>query len=104
MYAIGDGTAPPRRSSDADNVAWCLANDCALVTIDRGRKNREIRQLLARHTSLSLVLVDRRMGPTDLLYAFVRHHRTMEAEVERCFRQGGSYRRRLRRGGGLERM
>jgi hypothetical protein len=104
IYAIGDGTAPPRRSSDADNVAWCLANRCALVTIDRGKKNREIKELLARHTNLSLVLVDRRLPPIDLLYAFVRRHQAMEAQVERCFAHGGCYRVRLNRRGGIESM
>jgi hypothetical protein len=104
MSAVGLGTAPPRRSSDADNVAWCLANRAALVTIDRGKKNREIKDLLARYTNLSLVLIDRRIAPLDLLYAFVRRHRAMEAEVERCFARGGCYRVRLKREGGLEKL
>jgi hypothetical protein len=104
MYAIGDGTAPPRGSSDATNVAWCLEYVCALVTIDRGRKNPEIRDLLARYPNLSLVLVDRRLTPIALLYSFVRRHAAMEAEVERCFNRGGHYRVRLKRGGGFERL
>lgn len=73
-----------------------------MVTIDRGKKNREIRELLARYTNLSMILVDKRITPTALLYAFVKHHQTMEAAVERCFVQGGCYRRRLKRGGGLD--
>jgi hypothetical protein len=102
--AIGDGVAPPRGSSDADNVAWCLDHGYALVTIDRGRKNREITDLLTRHTNLSLIHVDRRLSTRDLLYAFVRRHQGMETGIDRCLNQGGSYRRRLGRGGGLERM
>jgi Domain of unknown function (DUF5615) len=104
MHAIGDGRAPDRRSSDADNVAWCLENECALVTVDRGKKNPEIKILLARHTNLSLILVPRKMGPRELLYTFVRHHKTMEEEVARAFREGGAYRRRIKREGRLERM
>src|SRR5205085_1055913 len=65
-YAVGNDPAPPQRSSDATNVAWCLENECALVSIDRGNKDREIRDLLAAHTNLSLVLVDRRIGPREL--------------------------------------
>ena len=103
-YAIGDGVAPPRRSSDADNVAWCLANRCALVTHDRGKKNREIKDLLAKYTNLSLVLIDRRLSPLELLYAFVRRHEAMEAEVGRCFAAGGCYRVRVKRQGGFAKM
>jgi hypothetical protein len=102
--AVGGPLAPPLGSSDADNVAWCLANRAALVTIDRGKKNREIRDLLAQYTNLSLVLVDRRISPTNLLYVFVRRHQAMEAEVERCFERGGCYRVRLKRNGGFERF
>jgi hypothetical protein len=104
VYAIGDGIAPARQSSDATNVAWCLANRSALVTVDRGRKNPEIKELLARYSNLSLVLVDRRFTPIELLYAFVKKHEAMEREVERCFSQGGRYRVRLKRGGGIERL
>lgn len=104
LYAIGVGSAPPRGSSDADNVAWCLANDAALVTIDRGKKNREVTDLLARHTNLNLVLVDRRIHPRELLYAFVRRHKAFEAEVDRRLRQGGCFRVRLNRRGGTKRM
>jgi hypothetical protein len=104
LYAIGLGAAPPRGSSDADNVAWCLANRAALVTSDRGKKNREMTDLLARHTNLSLVLVDRRMQPVELLYTFVRRHKAFEAEVERRFNHGGCYRVRLNRQGGIKRI
>jgi hypothetical protein len=74
------------------------------VTIDRGKKNREIKDLLAKHTNLSLVLVDKRLTPIELLYAFVRRHEVMEAEVERCFSHGGCYRVRLKKQGGLEKL
>lgn len=96
--------APPRQSSDATNVAWCLENRSALVTIDRGRKNPEIKELLAHYTNLSLVLVHSGFAPIELLYAFVKKHELLEREVERCFSRGGCYRVRLKRGGGLERL
>ena len=102
--AVGLDLALPLGSSDAANVAWCLANRAALVTIDRGMKNREIRDLLAQYTNLSFVLVDRRIAPIELLYAFVRRHKAMENEVERCFERGGCYRVRLKREGGVERI
>ena len=54
------------------------------MTIDRGRKNREMKDLLAPHTNLSLVLTPRDLAPLDLLSALVKHHKTMEAKVERC--------------------
>ena len=37
------------------------------MTIDRGRKNRELKDLLAPHTHLSLVLTPRDLAPLDLL-------------------------------------
>ena len=61
MQAVGDGIAPPRGSTDAENVAWCLANDYALVRRSPSKKNREMTELLARHADLNLVLVDRRI-------------------------------------------
>ena len=37
----------------------------------------------------------------ELLYSFVKHHKTMEAGVELSFARGGCYRKRLNREGGL---
>lgn len=102
MYAIGTDPAPSLASSDADNIAWCLANRCALVTLDRGKKDPEIKDLLARYTNLSCILVSKGLVMPDLLYHWVRHHRHFEEEVERCFERGGCYRRRLAREGGIK--
>lgn len=102
-YAVGDSSAPSRGSSDAENVAWCLANQCALVTTDRGRKNPEIKLLLAS-TKLSLVLVSSKLTTRALLYKFVKHHLTMEAAIDKCLASGGTYRVRIKREGGLERL
>ena len=102
MYSIGMQPAPTRGSSDAENIAWCLANRCALVTIDRGRKDPEIKHLLARYPNLSCILVSKSLVMPELLYAWVRHYRNFESQVERCLTSSGCYRKRLAREGGLK--
>lgn len=47
----GDPGCPARHAgaSDAEVVAWCLANDAVLVTADRGRGSPEMIELLRKH-------------------------------------------------------
>lgn len=66
--AIGDVEAPPRQSSDADNCVWCKTNGAVLVTNDRGKADKSIRDLLAQHHVHAIfVYSDLRNGAEHLL-------------------------------------
>jgi uncharacterized protein with PIN domain len=102
-YVIGDAPAPNRGSTDGDNVAWCVARGAMLVTADRGRRNREMLDLLSRHP-VHVLLVHTGVTQRAFMRAFVRHCDGLEDAIDRRNLQGRVVRHRLRREGGIERL
>jgi predicted nuclease of predicted toxin-antitoxin system len=94
--AVGDAGAPPKGSSDEDVVDWAVQNSAVLITIDRGRKNREMLRLI-RTRNVRVVLAPRGTSARDLVRLFARHHDTIEQDAER----NRACRYRLGKQGGL---
>jgi hypothetical protein len=74
-----------------------------LVTKDRGRKNREMLELL-RNTLVSVLQTPDRMPPREFARHFVRRYDQLQREAEERIARGGSYRSRLTVQGRLERL
>lgn len=55
-HVVGESEAPPSGSSDEDNCTWCSERGAVLVTHDRGKKDREIIDVLNRH-QIGVILV-----------------------------------------------
>jgi hypothetical protein len=103
VKAIGQADTPTTGSSDAAVVQWCLDNDYVLVTKDRGRKNREMIELI-RTTRVSVVMIPDRMPLPDFVRQFIRRYDGMRSDAERATARGGSFRRRMSAAGRLERL
>jgi predicted nuclease of predicted toxin-antitoxin system len=102
LHVIGDPPSPDRGARDQENVEWCVARGAMLITGDRGRKNREMLDLLAREP-VHVMLTHGGLTQRAFMRAFVRHCDGIEEAIERCLaRGGGVVRRRLKREGGLE--
>lgn len=99
-HAVGDAGAPPKRSSDEVNVAWCADREAVLVTHDRGRKDRVILRLLAQHhVHAVFVYRDLRVAPP---HEFARALLNAESEMEALAgRRRGLLHHRLRPSGHL---
>jgi hypothetical protein len=97
VVPIGDPPAPPRGSSDADNVAWCRKNDAVLFTIDRGRKDREILEVLRRFPDANVVFVPDGMTGPELSQNFHKRIGTIDDLLQR----GRRVRKKITRNGGF---
>jgi predicted nuclease of predicted toxin-antitoxin system len=97
-HAVGGPDAPPRKSSDDDNCAWCQEHGAVLVTNDRGRADKTIFDHLAQHHVHAIfVHKDLRDGPEHLLArALLNAEAKMETEAKKHLLH-----HRLRVGGGL---
>lgn len=63
-YVVGESDAPPNGSSDDQNCRWCSERGAILVTHDRGKKDREIVDVLNRHqVGVILILKNLRTQP-----------------------------------------
>lgn len=94
---IGDPAAPPRGSSDSDNIAWCRERGAVLFTLDRGRKDNEILQVLKRHTDAHVVFLPDGMSAMEVSQVF---HRRVEA-IEELLGRGRRVRKKVTRSGGF---
>jgi hypothetical protein len=66
--AVGGDGAPPTGSLDNVNCRWCSENGATLITHDRGKKDREILQVLDQHqVGVILVLKNLRSKPAHHL-------------------------------------
>ena len=54
---VGGPDAPPLHSSDETNCEWCSERDATLITHDRGKKDREILEMLDRHQVGAIVVL-----------------------------------------------
>ena len=98
-FAVGGDSAPPRGSLDKVNCQWCSENDAALVTHDRGKKDREILEMLDRHkVGAILVLKDLKNKPPHHL---ARALLTAEGKMDQIAAGKKRLRHFLRPGGGL---
>jgi hypothetical protein len=97
-HAVGGPGAPPLHSSDETNCKWCAKNGATLVTHDRGKKDREILDMLSKHQVAALVVLkELRTKPPHF---FARALLSAEAKMD----QEASHRRLrhyLRPNGGL---
>lgn len=67
-HTVGSPGAPPNGSEDEINCKWCSTNGAVLVTHDRGKKDREILEMLDRHlVGAILILKDLRTKPAHHL-------------------------------------
>jgi len=82
-------------------VAWCVTSERVLVTRDRGRKNKEMLNLI-RTTSVSVVMLSSSMTNDEFVRHFVRRCDVMSDEYARGLTRGRSYRKRMSPGGRLE--
>ena len=101
VAAVGRPGAPPKGSLDRAVVDWCVNNEAVLVTKDRGRKNREMIELI-RTTRVSVVMVPEKMTLDEFVRQFVRRYDSMFTDALRAINRGGSYRRRMTAGGRIE--
>jgi predicted nuclease of predicted toxin-antitoxin system len=101
VLSVGDAGAPPRGSTDQAIVDWCIQNDRVLVTRDRGRKNREMINLL-RQTNVSVVLLAQGTSNEQFVRQFVRRYDRLMDELAAALRRGGAQRRRMSANGRLE--
>lgn len=63
-HVVGEPEAPPSGSPDKDNCTWCSEHKAVLVTHDRGKKDREILDMLNQHeVGAILVLNELRVAP-----------------------------------------
>jgi hypothetical protein len=100
-HAVGGDDAPPRESGDDINVAWCRdTGNAVLVTNDRGRRDRQIHNLLAQARVHAIFVnnVLRNGDPHRLLYAILKS----EAKMDEVIGHGGLLHHHLRVGGGLD--
>lgn len=68
VLAVGQDDAPPKRSDDEVNVAWCKERGAVLVTNDRGRKEPIILESLrTHHVGAIFVYKDLRAAPAHHL-------------------------------------
>jgi hypothetical protein len=97
--AVGQPQAPSRGSGDDVNCAWCQTNSAVLVTNDRGKKDKQIHDLLAQHHVHAIfVHNDLRNGPEHLLaLALLRAEGRMDQIAKNHLLH-----HRLRPAGGLE--
>jgi hypothetical protein len=56
--AVGGDGAPPSGSPDKDNCQWCSEHGAVLVTHDRGKKDREILEMLDQHQVGAIVVLN----------------------------------------------
>jgi len=99
VFAVGGESAPPRGSSDETNCEWCAKNDATLVTHDRGKKDREILEMLDRHqVGAILVLKDLKTKPPHHL---ARALLNAEGKMDQIAAGKKRLRHFLRSGGGL---
>lgn len=103
LYCVGTAPAPARRSTDETNVKWCVERDVILVTEDRGRKNREILDLMARHR-VHVIRVPQDVTAKELARFILRHHETISDALDTCRRRGGTVRRKIGRNGGMTKL
>jgi len=101
-HAVGEADAPPRKSTDHVNAAWCAKHGAVLVTNDRGKKDRAIFDALAQHHVHALFVHDELLAalPHQLMHALLAAEHKIDAS---CARKKGLLRARLRPRGGLER-
>jgi len=85
LEAAAVGEVTPRQSDDQTNVTWCAENGAALVTNDRGRKERVVLRLLAQHRVHALFVYNdlRAAPPHKLLYALLAAEQRMDDAVGR---------------------
>jgi hypothetical protein len=63
VFAIGDGIAPPKGTSDSDILSWIATHDCMLVTNNRSTIPVHLRTHLARGEHVpGIVQLPRRMN------------------------------------------
>jgi len=99
--AVGLPGAPVTGSGDENNCQWCKGNgDAVLVTNDRGKKDREIRHLLAQHrVDAIFVFKNLRKAPArDLARAIL----CSEGKIDEVSKGKSSLHHRLRPRGGLD--
>jgi hypothetical protein len=99
IFAVGGSGAPPRGRLDKVNCQWCSDNDATLVTHDRGKKDREILEMLDRHkVGAILVLKDLKSRPP---HHFARALLNAEGKMDQVAAGKKRLRHFLRSGGGL---
>ena len=83
--AVGQPEAPPRASGDSVNCEWCRTNRSVLVTNDRGKKDKEIHNLLVQHRVHAIFVTNElRDGPEHLLaLALLKAEHKMEQTAHR---------------------
>jgi uncharacterized protein with PIN domain len=98
VYVIGDDPAPPRGSADQTNIDWCRKHNAVLFTTDRGRKDKEILEVLRRYTDASVVFVPEGMNGIEITQNFNKRVADMEDTLSR----GKRLRRKITRQGGWQ--
>jgi hypothetical protein len=99
-FANGHGDAPPLGSADEVNVPWCAKRGAVMVTNDRGKGDRVIRQLLQQHRAHAIFVYNdlRREDPHVLARALLR----AEAKIEQlASKRNGIISHRLTENGNL---
>jgi hypothetical protein len=95
--------APPRSTGDggdALNIRWCKDHDAILVTNDRGRRDRQIHNLLAQ-ARVHAIFVNKTLrdgDPHRLLLAILKS----EAKMDEVIDHHGLLHHHLRVAGGLD--
>lgn len=98
-YCVGGDEAPPTGSPDDDNCRWCSEREAVLITHDRGKKDREILEVLDRHkVGVILILKELRSKPPHHLARAILNS---EGKMDQITSSRKSLRHYLRPGGGL---
>jgi hypothetical protein len=98
-YCVGGDEAPPTGSPDEDNCRWCSEHKAILITHDRGKKDREILEVLDQHqVGVILVLKDLRSKQP---YHLARAVLNSEGKMDQIASSRKHLRHYLRPGGGL---
>jgi HD superfamily phosphohydrolase YqeK len=82
-HAVGGPEAPPLHSSDKTNCEWCSEHGATLVTHDRGKKDREILEMLNEHQVPAIVVLKelRTKPPHFLARALLTAEAKMDQEA-----------------------
>ena len=86
----------PARASDEEVVQWCIDRRAVLITLDRGRKNPEMLELI-RARNVRVILAPRGTSARDIVRLFALRHDRIEDDA----RRGRACRYRLGPGGRL---
>lgn len=96
--AVGGDEAPPLGSPDEVNCRWCAERDAVLITHDKGKKDKEILEVLDRHqVGVILILKEFRSSPP---FHMVRALLNAEHKMDQIAKRQ-RLRHYLRNGGGL---